>query len=198
MFTGNHIRWYAVEELEFQISFKLDPYQTKRWSQWHVFSVYLWKVMKSLDERNQAQHAQEAGRQSRNIVLSNLRWCLPVFLTQTEEMMSFKIISITMRLCGCVWLFASVFPSSSCQHFQSMSQSWWDNWQNEYRDVHYNWKDEKKKRNCEVNKCACRVAKCIHSLQTHEYSSSCVLLLEINKSAIVQPDINWWWIAWHV
>lgn len=45
-----------VREFKYQFNFKLDTYQGDSWSQQHTFSVYLWKVMKSLDERNQAQH----------------------------------------------------------------------------------------------------------------------------------------------
>lgn len=42
--------------------------QVNSWSQRHVFSVYLRKEMKTLDEGNQTQHEDDAEGYSGNIV----------------------------------------------------------------------------------------------------------------------------------
>lgn len=91
------------------------------------------------------------GGYSESIFLSDPCLVAVCFLnSDTRDDEFLKLISITMCVCVCAVLSGttSVFPSSSCQHFQSwrVMMCWGDIRQNGYKDTHLDWNYEEKTR----------------------------------------------------
>lgn len=129
-----------------------------------------------------------------NTVVSNLWWCLSVFLTQTRRRWVWKLISITMHVCVCVVFSHQYFPPGLVNIFKACHGGGRTTDKMKTRTFTATESMKKTETKLWINVWASRGAECIRNFRTHEYSSMChSLMLKINKANIVQTDLNLWW-----